>query len=297
MNQLTNRLNLPAILVKAVQNDSYSMGSADYSTTGLLKPPRIAQLSRMHGKDLTEDVSDRIWSLFGQVTHSIIERAASDELVEKRLFMEVSGKTVSGQIDLYQGDTIWDWKTTSIYSGKDGPKEEWVQQANINRLICAKNGIEVKKLVYVALYRDWSKMAAERKGEEYPQSQVEIFNLPVWLLEKTEQFVIDRIALHEAAKVEPPLCSDDDRWAKPEKWALMKKGQKRAVKLYDTELQAEAARLNSEVSVSCEGREMKITAPKKHYIEHRPGENTRCLYYCPVSKYCSQFRNLMQEAA
>ncbi len=292
MNQLTNRLNLPAILVKAVQNDTYTGDKvSDYSTTGLLRPPRIVQLSRMHKDKITEDVSDRIWSLFGQVTHSIIERAASDELVEKRLFMEVSGKTVSGQIDLYQGDTIWDWKTTSIYSAKDGPKEEWVQQANINRLICAKNGIEVKKLVYVALYRDWSKMAAERKGEDYPQSQIEIFPLPLWPHGVTEAFVMERIHLHEQAKTELPECSEKDRWAKPEKWALMKRGQKRAVKLYDTEAQAVAAKYNSDL-----GDDTSKTKSKYH-IEHRPGENTRCLYYCPVSKYCTQFREMTMDAA
>jgi hypothetical protein len=240
-------------------------------------------------------VSDRIWTLFGQVTHSIIERAATDELVEKRLFMTVNGKTVSGQIDLFKGDTLWDWKTTSIYSGKDGPKEEWIQQGNINRLLCAENGIEVKRIQYVALYRDWSKMASERKGEDYPQSQVEVFNLSLWPLEKTRQFVSDRIAAHEAAKVELPLCTDEERWAKPERWALMKKGQKRAVKLYDTETEAESARAKLDDKPGVEAGE--IISSKQHRLEHRPGEQTRCLYYCQVSAHCSQFRAMMEEAA
>lgn len=277
--KLSNKLGLPAPLVAAIANDNYDGGGSDYSTTGLLKPPRIAQLSKLHQGDLLEDVSDRIWALFGQIVHTIIERAATNELVEKRLFMTISGKTVSGQIDLYQGDTLWDWKTTSIYSGKDGAKAEWIQQGNINRLLCSENGIPVNKIQYVALYRDWSKMACERK-EEYPESQVEIFNLPLWPLEKTRAFVEQRIAMHEAAKVELPLCSEEDRWAKPEKWAVMKKGGKRAMKLYDTEEQASTGLVN---------------LGKPGHIEHRPGENTRCLYYCGCSKFCSQFRELISD--
>lgn len=292
--KLTNRLNLPLPLVQAIANDTYSGDRvSDYSTTGLLKPPRIVALQRQHKDLLVEDASERIWALFGQVVHSIIERAATSELVEKRLFMTVSEKSVSGQIDLLKGDTLWDWKTTSIYAGKDGPKDEWIQQGNINRLLCAENGIEVNRIQYVALYRDWSQMAAHRKGEDYPQSQVEVFDLPLWPLEKSRAFVEARIAAHEAAKIELPLCSDEERWTRPEKWALMKKGQKRAIKLYDTEHEAEAARLQLEVSI----QDGNIAAAKKHFVEHRLGEQTRCLFYCPVSAYCVQFRELMQEAA
>jgi hypothetical protein len=282
--KLTNKLNLPLPLVHAIANDHYEGGKvSDYSTTGLLKPPRLAALQKRHGESLIEDASDRVWSLFGQVVHTIIERAATDELVEKRLFMEVAGKTVSGQIDLYQGDTLWDWKTTSIYSGKDGPKLEWIQQGNINRLLCAENGIEVKKIQYVALYRDWSQMAAARKTE-YPAKQIEIFNLEVWPLQETREFVEERIAAHEAAKVELPNCSEEERWAKPEQWAVMKKGQKRAVKLHDTEEQAEA-------HIEMLGEDVKAST------EHRPGEQTRCLFYCPVSAFCAQFRAMVEEAA
>ncbi len=278
--RLTNNLNLPSPLVTAIANDNYTGGKAsDYSTTGLIQPPRIAALRRQHRDALTEDVSDRIWALFGQVVHTIIERAATDELVEKRLFMTVAGKTVSGQIDLYQGDTLWDWKTTSIYSGKNGAKAEWIQQGNINRLLCAENGIEVKRIQYVALYRDWSQMKAARTSD-YPEKQLEIFNLPVWPLDESRWFVEQRIALHEAARAELPLCSDEDRWARPEKWALMQKGKKRALKLYETEAQATAA----------------ITDDKKQRIEHRPGENVRCLHFCNVSAHCGQFREMMMEA-
>ena len=277
---LTNNLQLPEPLVRAVANDSYNGATAsDYTTTGLLRPPRIAALLKQHGEHLTEDVSDRIFSLFGQIVHSIIERAATDELVEKRLFMEIDGKTISGQIDLYQNSILWDWKTTTIYAGKDGAKEEWIQQGNINRLLCHENDIEVRGIQYVALYRDWSLLKAQRE-HDYPKKQVEVFNLPVWPYEKARQFVEERIRLHEEARERLPLCSASERWERPTKWALMKKGQKRAIKLYDTEDEATAA----------------ISDPRQ-YVEFRQGEPVRCLNYCPVTAYCSQAREYLQERA
>jgi hypothetical protein len=278
----TNSKHLPEILCAAIRNDKYSGTGADYSTTGLLRAPRIVQLTKQHKDQLTEDYADRIWALFGTVTHGIIERAATDELVEKRLYMQIAGKTVSGQIDLYQGHTLWDFKTCSIYSGKYGAKDEWIQQGNINYLLCLENGIEVNKIQFVALYRDFSIMAQARGKQDYPESQVEIFEIPIWHREKTKAFVEERISLHEAAKTELPLCTEEERWAKPEKWAHVKRGQKRAVKLYDSAEQAEAAAKNAGAGNS---------------VEHRPGQNTRCEFFCPVSAHCSQFREIVQGLA
>ena len=38
-----------------------------------------------HGEKITEDVSERIWSLFGQSVHAIIERSAQDGTGKYRL--------------------------------------------------------------------------------------------------------------------------------------------------------------------------------------------------------------------
>jgi hypothetical protein len=280
--KLTNRLALPSILVKAIQNDSYSGNrSSDYSTTGLLKPPRIAQLLREHGDKIVDDAADRLWALYGQIVHGIIERAATDEIVEKRLHMTLLGKTVSGQVDLVNNKILTDWKFVTRFATKEGVKDDWMQQGQINRLLCHENGIEIEKIEYVALYRDYSVLAASRDSE-YPKAPVESFNVPIWPLEKTKAFVEERIRLHEAAKTELPLCTDEERWAKPEKWAHVKRGQKRAVKLYDSEQQAEAAAKNAGAGNS---------------IEHRSGQNTRCEFFCQVSAHCSQFLEIMQEKA
>lgn len=279
---LTNLLSLPEPLVRAVANDSYTPGEkCDYSTTQLLKPARIVALQRKWREHLTEDASERIFSLIGQAIHTILERGASDRyLVEKRFYSAFAGKRISGQIDVFDTETgiLSDYKLTSRFTTGDGVKPEWQQQASINALLMSMAGIEINGAQIVAIYRDWSKMAANRK-QDYPERQVQVFTVPLWSADKTIAFIEARITAHEAAKAELPMCSEKERWAKPEKWALMQNGRKKALKLYLSETEATAA----------------VTDDKKQFVEHRPGENTRCLFYCSVNKYCSFYQELMNE--
>lgn len=281
---LTNTSNLPEPLVDAIRNDSYDKDGSDYSVTELVLPPRIAQLRREYSGEITEDVSDRIFSLIGQAIHSILERAANDRyIIEKRFSLLNSGKIISGRLDLFdtRTTTLQDWKITSRYATQDGPKPEWIAQGNLNRLILCRNNIEVSRIEYVAIYRDWSKMAVARGVEKMPEKQVETISIPMWTLEEAEAYLAERIRLHEEAKVNLPMCSDEDRWYKPPKFALMKKKRKRALKLYDTEEQAAVGAVNM--------------GGTDYYVQPRKDEHTRCLYYCEVSPYCSQFREYMKD--
>ncbi len=70
----TNLSNLPKAIERAVINDPYESNS-DISTTRLIAPPRIRVLQKRNWDLITEDVSDRIFSLLGQSVHHVIERA------------------------------------------------------------------------------------------------------------------------------------------------------------------------------------------------------------------------------
>jgi hypothetical protein len=284
---LTNQSNLPLPLVEAIRNDSYDKGDCDYSVTELILPPRIAELRRQHWGEITEDASDRIFALVGQGIHAVLERAAGDcyRVEERFTIRHESGVRVSGRIDLYdrQTFTLQDYKVTSRWTTKDGLKPEWVAQGNLNRLLMLKNGVRVDKIEYVAIYRDWSKMMVARGKDDMPEKQVETFEVPLWKTEFTEGYLEDRIRLHQEAAEQLPLCTDEERWFKPEKWAVMKKGRKRAVKLYDSP---------SEATLVAESLE---PHQGQYKVEHRKGEHTRCLYYCPVSSFCLQFREYMQD--
>lgn len=179
-------------------------------------------------------------------------------------------------MDLLEPSTIIDYKFTSIWTTKDGIKPEWEQQLNLYALICREHRIAVENAKIVAIYRDWS-VGEARRSRDYPQRQVQMFDVDLWGPTGQEQFLMQRVLLHLAARTTLPECTDDERWAQTEKWAVMKKGNQRATKLCYS--QGEAMR---EVAERGAG----------FLVEHRPGVQTRCLDYCAVAPWCRQFEML-----
>lgn len=275
--KITNKANLPLALVKAVENDDYSKGDADYSTTELNVPSRIVALRKKHYHELEEDVADRIYSLLGKLGHKILENSGMTNFVEKRLSCMVDGFKLSGQVDIIDATTLEDWKFCSRYTAADGVKAEWIQQASTNAYICHHNGIKIDKARYIAIFRDFSKPQA-RKLPDYPKHQVMAFDVPLWDLDKTERWIKERIASHEKALSELPECSMEERWNKGPKTAVMKPGGKRALRVLDT------------LSEAQEWAAENATGPVN--FEDRPGENVRCMDYCPAVAFCSQAKQL-----
>lgn len=291
--KITNHANLPAPLVRAIQMDPYDSSSVDYSTTTLIKPPRIVALERQHKEELTEDASDRIWALMGQLGHLVLERAGMGELVELRFIAERIGKKIGGQVDLWLAEPtelkpefrksgiLIDYKFCSQWAAKDGVKPEWEQQMNINALLCRENGVGVKEAQIVAIYRDWS-VGEARRNKDYPQHQVQVWVVKLWPQEQQESWVCNRIQMHLDAAKTLPECTPMERWARPEKWAVMKPGREKALKLHDTRQDA-IDHVNN------------ASSNHKLFVEHRPGVQTRCEDYCAVSQWCEQFKQLKQQ--
>lgn len=273
--KITNKSGLPAPLVAAITNDPYSSGDSDISVTRLISPPRKVALERANADKIEEDAADRIWSLIGQIGHLILERANNGAVVERRLSAIVEGWKVSGQVDLVDGDLV-DYKFTSLWSAKNGCKPEWIHQLNLNAWLCAQNGIEIKGLKIVAILRDWTVTEASR-NPELPQRQVVVFDVPKWDSKAQFDFMVDRVKAHQMARVVLPECSDEDRWTKPPKFALMKEGRKSAVRLFDREQDAVSA------------MDAIVLDHQKHFIQHRKGERMRCQFYCAAAPFCEQW--------
>lgn len=278
---LTNRMRLPDAIVRAVANDEYTKGGADFSVTELLSPPQLARLRKQHAADITEDASDRIWSLLGQAVHAIIERSGvgdADTLSEVTLTTEYYGSTIKGTFDnlTISSAEMCDFKVTTVWKVLNNTvPPEWEAQTNIYRwMLWREKGIVVNSIAIIAILRDWSKREADRRAD-YPQAQVVRLEVPLWDMTDTANFVAGRLALHTMA--EPPGCTDEDIWAKPSKWAIMKKGRQSAVKLCDSEADARAYLASNSVPGG--------------YVEYRPGSATRCESYCPVANFCQQWHN------
>lgn len=284
--KFTNNTNLPKALIKAMQNDPYDKGDSDFTATGLIKPSRIVALEKKHHHEIEQDAEDGLYRLYGQLVHGLLERANETDLAEKRFFTEISGAKVSAQLDTLaiEDGILTDYKFTTAWSFKaDKPaKPEWIAQLNIQLELIRRNGLDAKALRIVGLLRDWSPADAKRDAN-YPQAPVAILTIPMWSREQTVAYVEMRIASHREAEKKLPECSSEERWAKQDSWAVIKIGNKSAMR--------------GGVHFSLEGA--KEFQSKNHgtFIEHRPGESVRCANYCSVSKFCSQYqKSLKQES-
>jgi len=268
---ITNHAGLPLPLVEAVKRDPYSNGQSDITVTTLLKPARAVALERTHKDEIEEDAADRLWALIGQIGHLILERSGGMS-TELRLFSQVRGWKVSGQMDLLSGNILTDYKLTSVWSCKEGLKPEWEQQMNALRWLASKNEIAIEKAQIVAIFRDWSKLEAKRSAD-YPRHQVQVFDVALWTLEHAEKWIYERVETHQAARTVLPECTPAERWERPEKFAVMKAGRERAVKLHATK---EAAELHLK------------RVSDDHFWERREGEQVRCASYCSARPFCTQ---------
>lgn len=268
--KITNKQGLPQPLVDAIalENSKYSAGDSDITVTQLIDSPRIRLLRKEHRDEITEDAIDLLWRFFGQVAHGVISNLPGhNRFVEERLYMDVLGWKVGGQMDDYdEHDIISDWKVTSKYAVKDGLKPEWREQINFYGCLLRANGFSPKGGRIVAILKD-------AKAEE-PKVKV----LEVSICAGADQEMKNRVSIHQKAeKYVHKACTEDERWTKPHVWAVMKKGRKSAVKLHNSKADAEAHMIS-------------FTNIRGFSIQERPGEDTRCVKYCDVNKWCDHYK-------
>ena len=134
--KITNHFNLPQPLVDSVKSDEcYDKGDTDISVTQLIGPPQIRLLTKEYENQIEQDVTDRIFMLFGSAVHNILEKANTDGYINERRFVSVvDGVKVGGQVDLIhkKDGILYDYKTTSAWSliYEVNGKPEWEQQTN-----------------------------------------------------------------------------------------------------------------------------------------------------------------------
>lgn len=277
--KITNNLNLPEPLVRAVSRHPHGRKPKSISVSELIQPPQLRALSIKHDSELSEDAGDRIWATLGTLMHYALEKNArglTNVMAEQELKTTVLGWEVIGHYDLSEmvldGELLTDYKLTSIWAVLNGVKPEWEAQINLYAQLIRLAGRHVDQVQIVAIGRDWSKNKA-KYDSNYPQQQVQVLSVPLWTPEQATEFLEERVRLHQKAEHGNwPECAPEERWAKPTQYAVMKQGQKRAVKLYESRKLAD---LHVENAVAL------------HVVE-RPGEDVRCSSYCPVATVCPQ---------
>jgi len=152
----------------------------------------------------------------------------------------------------------------------------------LNKLL-TKNNFPVHSCRFIALLKDHSKTDAMR-DREYPQSPVYVHEFPVtpiglfqigiYLRNKIEEY--KRCLLLQDNDIPP--CTPEERWDRPPKFAVMKTGGKRAVRLFDTK---EDADLLTE------------TKGQGHYVQYRQGESIKCQSYCLCNRFCHYYQEMV----
>ena len=169
--RLTNKHNLPKPVVDSLTKNNYSRGSSNRSITQLIDSPRIRILRAEHDAEMTEDASDKVWSVLGTAVHNMFEDAVSEKehISEERLFIEQDGWEISGAIDLQETESdgsviVSDYKCTSVWSVMYG-KAEWANQLNAYAwLVRHVKKVPVSSCQIVAVLRDWKLSELQRQG-------------------------------------------------------------------------------------------------------------------------------------
>ena len=202
---------------------------------------------------------------------------------EEKFDIAVSNSHVTGCVDSYDMEhgEIFDWKTASVFKVMKGDFSDWYRQGMTYAWLLTQNGFEVRLCRFIALLKDHSKSKAKTESG-YPQSPVFIYEFDVTPeeLEATGKRITDKIREIEYAETladdEIEECSIEERWADPDKWAVMKEGRKTAVRVFDNEEQANLC---------------KNQLGDNHYIEHRPAVSRKCADYCLCKNFCNFYKS------
>ena len=282
---LTNEMGLPQPFVDAATSD-HRYKKHRYSVTEVLGGTCEAVLKRRHQGEGDSDVADYVWAIFGSAVHKILEQAQETDSQLKENWLSVpvgiEDYELSGIFDLYDDSTgtVTDYKTAGTIKWQKQDFEDYRRQTLAYCWMLRKSGFDAKNGEIVMLLRDWSKSKA-RFEKDYPKRQVQKVS---WSFDNSDFMEIEKhitrwfenVAQQETIpddSLEP--CSQEQRWHRDDKWAVIKDGVKRATRVLDSEKSAEALRADLEKK-----------SGKRYHIEFRRGEDVKCEMYCSVSEFC-----------
>ena len=289
--KVTNKYNLPDAIVKALTND-YQYKPYQFSVTTILSGIKSFLLAKRHQNEIEMDASEGINMLFGTAVHNIFEgKQNEDELAEEYIKVQVNDLyKISGKFDLYNIKTeeITDYKTCSVWKIKFKDYDDWRKQLLIYSWMLIKSGFNVKSAKITALIKDWKKTElklAKIKGESYPETPIINVSFDFFEddYEEIEKWIVNRFHQIQEAELlsddDIPICSEEERWYTGDKFAVMKGNNKKAIKVCDTEEEAEEY----------------LKLDSSYHVEYRKGKNKKCEDYCNACEFCNFYKEYVKE--
>jgi len=273
--ELTNKHGYPAEILNLCAEMTYPQKEKSIGVTTLINPPLIRTLLLRHQDQLQVDVDDLLLRAAGEAWHRLlatsIRKNEPEVSVEQFVRTRIDGVTITGKYDYMHGGLLVDHKMTSVWSAIFG-NDDWAKQLNVYAELCERNGREVRGAEIHALYRDWSQteLWRDRRGK-YPKSKFQVIPIKLWAPEKRMAFIKDRIRDHQ----EHPerQCTDEERWMRPQVFAVMKKGRKSSIRNCPSRVDAEQYIEDNKLTGGV-------------YIEERPKVFQRCEQFCDVRSVC-----------
>jgi len=280
---LTNNSNLHEGLFHAISawfTKDQTPRSGYFRATELINPVQQTVLIHRYRDKIEVDADSLINAWRGTAVHEYLSRHDEHNVLkEVELETEIAGVRIVGHPDRYDSEgRVDDYKNCKVWKVVFKDFDDWEQQLNIYKYLLETNGFPVTSLTIVAIFDDW-KISEARRGGDYPRSRSLTIPIRMWSREKAEEFIdwqVRRLLSYsQMDDSELPECTEEEMWAEPTKYAVMKEGRKSAVRLHDTE---EA--MNKHIE----------ELGAKHYPEIRPGSRRRCADYCSASAFCAQFK-------
>jgi len=287
--EFTNKLNYPQYIVDWLIHDDYdhNYNPLTISATTMMKPTRAHLITVRHREELETDVSDRVAASVGSAIHDSIEKVRTENVQkEQRALRTIMvgdiEYEVTGKYDILEHNedgtvTLRDVKTTSvwafIYGGKD---DDYRLQLSVYRWLLSLDYSVTDHGFIDFFFTDWQSSKA-KQDNKYPQQRIAPgHRIELMSLEEIEEWILSRLELIEANKDlsddDLPGCTREELWMSDDKFAVMKRGGKRATKLCDTRQEAETYM-----------RTKKIAG----FIQDRPAKVRRC-NYCAALPFCNQ---------
>lgn len=278
---ITNDYNVPPAFVRIAESVFHKEYRSFLSASEINYSTRMYWLRRRHWNDIKMDVSECLWLILGIGIHEVLHKYGETEnnFSEEYLHTTICDKKISGVPDIWEAGVISDYKVTGAFAIQKGNHEDWTRQLNIYAYLMRDAGFSVKKIEAIAIIRDW--MKAKSFGPDYPQIPIMRVELPLWPQNKTKQMLIDKVnllLLNESLDDNSlPACTAEEKWQEPDRWAVKKRGTKKALPygLHETESKAFAFRESRKDKENLE-------------IEFRPGEDKRCAY-CAGKEFCCNY--------
>lgn len=248
-----NDISLVAAVWAVTDEYDYINDPKYFSVTTLLKPTQEIVLRKRLAKEDTAimDVEDLLASALGNSIHSSVENAWTkhyknslkllgydqhtiDQVlinpepkeltdtcipvyVEQRSFKEFEGFRVGGKFDIVIEGSLYDIKSTSVYSWIYGSKvNDYQLQGSIYRWLNPEI-ITSDYITIVYVFTDWSK-SSSKTNSKYPPNRIAEVKIKLLSLEDTEKFIKDKLQEidYQSTLDSSSLkhCSNEELWMK-----------------------------------------------------------------------------------